>query len=380
MSKGGRYAQHKPRKRPMGGGMIVLIVVAVILILAVAGLIGGLVYKTMMDRATVQISTVPSVVTEVTEVTTEATTEPTTEPTTVPTTLPYKESGKDIINILVIGQSARAGEAAEDYRLADTMILATVNKTKKTLTLTSFLRDTYVQLPAFKRPSGKSRINVCYHLGYLWGDVGGAMQKTNECLKTNFGIEVDYDVEVDFEGFIKIVDMLDGVEMELTEAEADYLNKDKLYVYYEVEPGLQRLDGMAALSYARMRKANGDGDSDIKRTGRQRELITAILNKLKTRSFSQLQELANAALPMVTTNMTNDEIITCMWEILPILGDLTIETGTCPVKSTYWSKEIQMGDYPAYVLDFDKGQNTKLMQAITEGIEIEEPKETTKTK
>lgn len=374
MSKGGRYTQHKDKqpKRPMSTQQIVLTIVVVVLVLVIAGLIGGIAYNTVMNQAkkpTVQVQT--SAPTEMTENTVEPTetTEATTEPTTVPTTLPYKESGMDIINILVVGQASRDGE---DSRLADTMILATVNKSTKTLTLTSFMRDTYVDLPDYMDPSGKqhecgwNRINVAYHLGWTWGGTAAAMEMTNQCLLENFGIEVDYDIEVDFEAFINIVNMLGGVKIDLTEAEADYLNSDGK-VWQEVQPGENWLDGDTALAYARMRKAAGDSDSDIKRTSRQRTMIQSILNRVKDKGFSKLQELANEVLPSITTNMTNDEITTCIWEILPLLPELTVESGTCPAEGTYWGEIIDLFGTQSSVLKFDAGQNKKLMTAITEG-------------
>jgi len=230
MSKG-RYAKQGSGK----GGIIALIVFAVMLLVVVAAMVGFLLFKPQ-DKPRMQApeTTAPQVTQAATQAVTEApTTEPTTEPTTVPTTLPYQESGKDIINILLIGQQAREGEAESDQRMADTMILATVNKNTKTLYLHSFLRDTYVKLPDYKgHTCGKNRINVCYNLGYQWGGAGGAMEMTNQCLKENFGIEVDYDVEVSFQGFMDIIDMLGGVRVELTEAEAEYLNNDTLYVFH----------------------------------------------------------------------------------------------------------------------------------------------------
>lgn len=377
MSYGGRYARNHQGshggKAPKSGGLVVMTTIAVVLVLVLAALVGVMVYKNatkdreIQNPSTVDTShiTLPS---QDTEATTEVTTEATTEATTEETTLPYTESGLDIINILVIGNSARKDEVEEAAMMADTMILATVNKNTKTLTLTSFLRDTYALLPAFKTPSGRSRINVCYHLGNQLGGKAMAMQKTNECLEMNFGIKVDYDIEVDFEAFVKIIDILGGITVNLSEDEAKYLNDDDLYVYYHVEPGETWLDGMGALSYARMRHSNA-GDSDIKRTERQRALISGILEGLKSVSFNDLMQMANEVLPLITTNMTDEQIKTCLWEILPLLPSLKIESGTCPKEGSYWSKEIMMGDYPAYVLDFDQGANKKYMMAITEGTE-----------
>ena len=337
MSKGGRYAKNNHNnhsehggRQPRSGKMTVLVVILAVLVLVVGALVGGMLYKPqdpqLNQGGTSEPTTVPA--TEQTEPTTIETTAETTEATTVPTTLPYEPSGKDILNILVVGQSARAGESSENSRLADTMILATINKNTKTLTLTSFLRDTYLKLPDYVDPSGtkhtcgKNRINVAYHLGYTWAGAAGSMEMMNQCLLENFGIEVDHNIEVDFDGFIKLIDLMGGVEIELTEAEAEYLNNDDFWVYYDVEPGLEKLDGMGALSYARMRKAAGDSDSDIKRTERQRKLISAILDKLSQQSLTDLMELADEALPLITHNMTNGEILTCLWEVLPLLSAL----------------------------------------------------------
>lgn len=368
----GRFEKKKSKS---SSGVVALLVVVIILVAGVAMLMGYLAFRPQEQPQIQAPATTLPTETEMEATEARVETEPTTEPTTVPTTLPYKESGKDIINILLIGQQAREGEAESDQRMADTMILATVNKNTKTLTLTSFLRDTYVKLPDYVEPSGKrhecgkNRINVCYHLGYRWAGAGGAMEMTNQCLKENFGIEVDYDVEVSFQSFIDIIDMLGGVKIELTEAEADYLNNDDLYVYRDLEPGKNWLEGSEALSYARMRKAAGDNDSDISRTERQRKLIASVFNSLKKKSFAEIQEIVEKVLPMVTTNMTNDDILTCLWELAPLMLDLKIETGTCPVKGTYKGEIIDLFGAPASVLTFDKGQNIKYMQAITEGIE-----------
>lgn len=371
MSKGGRYLKQKA-KQPKRGGRIALIVVGVLAVLILAACVFGVVFYNnilnLISRAEVverdytmneELEQMMGVIE------TEETTEATTEPTTVPTTLPYTPSDKDIINILVVGQAAREGE---DYHMADTMILATVNKETKVITLTSFLRDTYLKLPDYMgHTCGKNRINVCYHLGWTWGDTGGAMEMTNLCLKNNFGIEVDYNIEIDFEAFIKVINLLDGVWIEITEAEADYLNGEGK-TWQEVTPGGNNLYGEAALSYARMRKAEGDNDSDIKRTARQRKLLEALLEKVRDDGFSKLQEIANEVLPMITTNMTNEEINTCIWEILPLLPELTLESGTCPVADTYWGEVIDLFGTPSSVLKYDEGKNKKLMMALTEGI------------
>ena len=372
--KSKKQKRKKRRKSPV---QVVLTVILVLMVLVVSGMIGVAAYFYGMTRmykapADVTMPTVMVQATEEAETPEESKPEEMTEEATVPTTLPYTESGKDIINVLVVGQSGRNGEKAEAAKYADTAMLFTVNKNTKTLTMTSILRDTYVKLPDFvdangrKYTCGKNRINTAYALGYQWGDTGGAMQMMNECLYNNFGIEVDYNVEVDFEGFIAVIDSIGGVEIEITQAEADYLNKDDLYVYEDVEPGKVKMNGMTALSYARMRKAAGDGESDIKRSARQRNLIIALLKQVASMSFDELRWAGKYAMGFVTTNMSKSDVNTMLWEILPMLFDLKIESGTCPID----------GDQPDVVVDDVHmlgftSKTVRAMKAITEGIPAE---------
>lgn len=370
MSKG-RFEKPKQKSK---GGKAVLIILAVILVLVIGlGVAGMMYYNSILNKMNhVEVPkidyTMPA--TEATEAIVETTEAVETEPTETE----HIPSSEDYINILLVGQASREG-AAE--RAADTMILVTLNTYEKSVTLTSFLRDSLVKPPDFRGHSfGKIKLTTVYHLGsfYVNGTdsekIAGSMEHMNQTLYSNFGIEVDHNFEVDFDCFVKILDLIDGVEIELTQEEADYLNKDDRWVYYDMEPGLQRLDGMVGLSYARMRKATGDGDSDIKRTARQRKLITAVIEKLKTRSVSELQNLANEVLPYVTTSMTNAEITDLLLQVVPMLTDLKINpSGTCPVQGTYSGKMVDIYDdgFEHSVLTFTAAEQWKLMRAITEG-------------
>lgn len=383
MSKGGRYLNREKRQPEKKGKKIVLIVILVLLLVVVGIAIAVVMcYDSIIGK--INIVTVETKEVEMNEdieklmgimeetepevPTTEEETEPVTEATTE-STESTEPKEQDILNILVTGQSYREGE---DSRLADTNILVTINKTTKVVTLTSFFRDTYVDLADYAgKTCGWNRINTAYALGYTWGGTGGAMEMTNLTIKNNFGIEVDYNVEIDFNAFIKVIDILGGVRIELTEAEAKYLNEHKYDWQEEVTAGENRLFGDYALSYARMRKAEGDGESDIKRTARQRTLITAIIEKLKTKGLSVVQDLANEILPMITTNMPQSAITSEMLEILPLLPELTIEKGTCPVETTYWSEYKELPDGGAYVLVFASEQQKRLMMPITEGVTFE---------
>ena len=289
----------------------------------------------------------------------------TEEETTAPTI--HQMSADDIINILVVGQASRAGEEAN---MADTTMLISLNTYTKEVTVFSILRDSFVKLPDYKgHTCGRAKFTVCYNLGYQWGGgTAGAMEMTNICLRDNFGIEVDYNIEVSFDGFIKMIDYLNGVELELTEAEADYLNKDTLYVQRHIDPGVQVLQGMEALSYARMRKAAGDGESDIKRTERQRKLVAALLEKFRYMSLSELNGWVDELLPMVTTTMTPSDVTRLAATILPMVSRLTMKGETVPVGKTGWGEMVDIyGDGTEHsVMQFVSSQQKQLIRAITE--------------
>ena len=372
MSYHGRFEEEnhpKPRKK---AGKIVLSVSLVLVLLVVGAAIWGIryfndmfekmdivvlddnLYETYTEETTLpeETQTIPTVQTTVAE---------TQETEPVETTRPPFKA-EDIVNILVVGQASRAGE---EGHMADSTILVTVNTYDGTVKLSSVLRDTLVDLPAYKGHGvGRNKFNMSYHLGYTYDGIAGAMAYTNLTMYHNFGVEVDHNVEISFDSFTKLIDYMGGIEIELTEAEAKYLNNDDLYVKYEVQPGLQYLDGMAALSYARMRKAEGDADSDIKRTARQQKLIETLFNKVRNLSLKELQGVADTLLPLITTTMTPKDVADLMIKMLPHVKDLKFEKGSIPIETTYWG-ELQ--EPYGSVLLFYPDQNKRLIREFTEG-------------
>jgi len=375
MSYHGRFEQPKQPKKKRGLKIFLIILVVLLVIAGGAVAAGAVYYNRMASKMNIielpEDTYVYTEETELTEATAAATetvaaiTEATTEPTTV-VTEPPKATAEDIINILVVGQSSRAGE---ESRMADTTMLVSVNTFDGTVTVFSVLRDSYVKLPDYKgHKCGRAKFTVCYGLGYQWGGTAGAMEMTNICMRDNFGVEVDYNVEIDFESFIRVIDLIGGIEIELTEAEAKYLNNDDLYVKYDVEPGLQYLDGMAALSYARMRKAEGDSDSDIKRSARQRMVIETLLNKVRGLGLKELQNVADILLPEITTTMTPADIVDILTRVVPVFKNVNIVGATIPYDKTGWGEIIDIYDdgIPDSVIKFEAPQQKRLIRAITE--------------
>lgn len=367
----GRFEKNLPKPKKRKGKALLIVLLVLLLLIGAAVAWGVHYYIETLDKMTIVTldKDLYETYVDLTEFTEEtqmtAATELTAETEVTETTVPPMKPG-DIINILVVGQAARAGE---DHRMADTTILVTLNTYDGTVTLSSVLRDAFVSLPAYKsHTEGRNKFNVCYNLGYSWEGITGAMAYTNLTMLRNFGVEVDHNVEISFETFTRLIDFMGGVQIELTEAEADYLNGDDLYVLYDVEPGMQYLDGMAALSYARMRKADGDGDSDIKRTERQRKLIGALVDKFRGASLKELQDAVDILLPLITTTMTPGDVADVVLRMLPHITDLKIEGGTLPVESTYKGEMVDIYSDGSYhsILRFDIEQNKRLVRPFAE--------------
>lgn len=224
---------------------------------------------------------------------------------------------EEIVNILLIGQDRRPGEARAR---SDSMILVSFNKDANTITMVSFLRDNYVQIPGGYRDN---RLNVAYNFG--------GMELLDEALEVNFGIYVDANIEVDFTGFTSVIDTLGGVDVYLTEAEADYLGGG-------LSAGMNHLSGDEALSYSRIRKL----DSDFGRTNRQRNVLESLFNSFRNISLSDALNLADQLFPLLTTDMTNMEMIGYITELLPVLSAADgIESLHIPGDGNYYDATIR---------------------------------------
>ncbi len=247
------------------------------------------------------------------------------------------EAEDHIINILLIGQDRRKGEGRQR---SDAMILCTINKEKKTLVMTSFLRDLYIQLPAW---NGKiyqdNRINTTYAIG--------GMGMLNEALKQNFGVHVDHNIEVDFSGFEEIIDLVGGVDLELTAAEAGQVGGG-------AQAGMNHLNGEQALNYARIRKL----DSDFGRTNRQRKVLSALLEQAKHMSLPQMNRLINGIIPLITTDMSNGDITGYVIDLFPLLTSLEVTTQYIPAEGAYKLASVR----GMSVLIPDMEANRKLLQ------------------
>lgn len=226
-----------------------------------------------------------------------------------------------LINILLIGQDG--GWETKTRQHSDSMILCSINPETGEVALISFLRDTYVQIPG---GYSDNRLNMPYLLG--------GFDLLNQTLELNFGISVDANVTVNFAGFEAIVDYLGGLDVNLSAAEVEHIER----VWgLDVEEGLNHLDGKYALNYVRMRKVG----NDFGRSQRQRTAILTLLNEVKDLPVNDLLTLMYDMLPYLTTDLTDGEILSLAYRLLPLVSSLSIDTHMVPDHDCYTAAKIR---------------------------------------
>ena len=208
--------------------------------------------------------------------------------------------------------------------------------------MVSFLRDTYVYIPGY----GSEKLNAAY--------AHGGFSCLNETLAVNFGVHIDANVEVDFSGFQQVIDLLGGVSINLTQKEADYMNQNH---GWNLSAGVNYLNGEKALAYSRIRKI----DMDAIRAQRQRTVLMALINKYKDKSVTEMIVLLDDILPLITTNMTNEQIIGYVKELFPMLRGTSITMQQIPAQDTY--ENMTVGNVTATKVA-DMALNRKILQEI----------------
>lgn len=266
-------------------------------------------------------------------------------------------------NILLIGQDRREAEG-EDRARSDSMILCSINCNEKTITLTSFMRDMYVQIPGYSA----NRINSAYMFG--------GMELLDQTIEQNFGIHVDGNVEVDFDGFVNSLAVIGPIPLEITQEEADYLNGGAWEDQEEygndgtwaIQPGTADnpswLAPQQALAYSRMRYI---GNSDWDRTERQRKVIQAAFKQALQLDLPKLIAAANAIFPNLSTDMETSELLSIAKTIY-VNKITTMESYRIPVDN-YYSPETIEG---MSVLVPDLSMNAQYIQNYIYGTPIDE--------
>lgn len=226
-----------------------------------------------------------------------------------------KQELKGYRNIALLGIDSRA----DDYGLgnrSDCMMIASINQETNEIKLISVYRDTYV----YVMENGTKRLDKITH-AYSYGGAQNTLKSLNEAMDLN----ITEFVTVNFDAVIAAVDSLGGVYIDIDESEIKYVNdyidatseSSGVKSSHITHSGRQKLDGVQAVSYTRVRYTAG---GDYKRTERMRTVVEAMLSKAKTLNVGQLNSFADTILPKIRTNISTSEI----WGLIPKLASFKV--------------------------------------------------------
>ncbi|MFQ6805829.1 MAG: LCP family protein [Lachnospiraceae bacterium] len=207
----------------------------------------------------------------------------------------------------LVGVDSRDGDL-ESGTNSDTMIIASINNDTKEVKLVSVYRDTYLRIGEDEEGNGiYNKANSAYA---KYGPEGFMRM-----LNSNLDLNVTYVVTVDFQAVAEAVELLGGIDEELSEEEIIHLNnycKETAEVTgMDYEPleevaGVHHLNGVQTVAYARIRYTVGD---DFRRAARQREVIYKIVEKAKNADVGTLTKILDEVFPNIKTNMSKADIL-----------------------------------------------------------------------
>jgi LCP family protein required for cell wall assembly len=209
---------------------------------------------------------------------------------------------KDNISILFIGIDERQNKKDSSSR-SDALVLSTFNKEKNSVKLTSIPRDSRVDIidPTGENDYGLDKITHAHAFGDAQGDHG--VDYAVATVENLFGVPVDYYVKLNFDAFIRIVNKLDGITVDVPVklVTQDSQGNDGAIV---LEPGKQTLNGEEALAFVRNRKSSGSG-GDLGRGQRQMDVIKAVIEKSTSiSSITKYDDMIEVLKGSLSTNLT----------------------------------------------------------------------------
>ena len=233
---------------------------------------------------------------------------------------------------------------------SDAIMVATLDTKNKKIKVTSFMRDSYVEIPG----KGGDKLNATYSYGQE--------ELAIKTLNQNFDLNIEDYITVDFSSLPKVIDEVGGVEIDIKSDELTEVNKyisdmnQKLgtSVRQLNNAGLQTLNGVQAMGYTRVRFTTGD---DFRRTERQRMVIDGMLGKLLNMPVTKYPSLISEILPMVKTTLGTGTILDMATDVVSIGNNL--EQGRFPMDGDYNAETIR----GMSCLTFDKEVTQKKVHA-----------------
>lgn len=248
----------------------------------------------------------------------------------LPPPLPLHER----LRVVLIGADDR-----EDRGRSDTLMVLQVSPAAGRLALTSIPRDLRVRIPGHRR----DKINHAYRFG--------GERLTVRTVEGLLGETMDRFVKINLEGFVKAIDVLGGVEIEVEDREGKGRGMnydcpgDGLVIH--LRPGRQVLNGYKAMGYVRYRKSNvpGKGDTDLERAERQQKFLKALVaQKVRPGNIGLLWRAGQEILKCVETDLSWREVLD-LARLLKFAGPGDLQTFTLPVEDApdgvYYSRLIE---------------------------------------
>lgn len=255
-----------------------------------------------------------------------------------------------VYNILLVGVEAIGNNSVASGR-TDSIMIATINTKQKTLGLTSIMRDSYVTIPGYY----DTKINAAF--GH------GGIELLYETIAYNYNLRLDGSAIVSFKTFQKIIDELGGIDIEITPAEAQYLNTTN-YVSKKsnrtLKPGMNHMNGNQALGYARVRyRATLDGSvDDFGRTSRHRRVMGAIFKEVKKSNPITLVKLLDTVFSQVQTDIKKSNASSYLAEVMELsLDGVPLDNLRLPIDGSYQGVKINR----AAVVTFDAAANKEAL-------------------
>lgn len=224
-------------------------------------------------------------------------------PTLLPTTKIAYPTTTQAINVLLLGSDERPDE--DEKGRTDTVLIAHIDPKTQRVALLSLPRDLIVSIPGY----GQGRINSAYTYG--------GVPLVRSTVSNLLGIPIHYYAAVNFDGFIAVVDAVEGIDITVENELYDPLfpTMDYGYTVAHFLPGLQHMDGERALMYSRIRHP----DSDYNRIKRQQEVIVALVDRLKDQNILQnlqsMMTISNSLRGYIQTDMPEELIFSLAWSL-----------------------------------------------------------------
>lgn len=228
------------------------------------------------------------------------------------------------VTFLLAGVESIGG--SESSGRTDSIVLLNWNPETRELAVRSLCRDMYVEVPG----NGSRKLNAAYHIG--------GMDLLKKTISSNFGVTVDYGIAVGFEGCEKIIDLLGGIKLDITESEAEYLNTTNYISKKEnrtLVAGENMMNGNQVLGYARVRyrKTATGKQNDFGRTERLQNILHAVLSKTKSLKLTDYAALLKEGYSNVDSELSVLQALPYMESLLKT--EYTISSKTLPVEGSY---------------------------------------------